>query len=43
MKNYQTQETVTALLIDGDNVNSEYIDAIEKELAIVGNTTHKRL
>ena len=39
----QFPETVTALLIDGDNVNSEYIDAIEKELAILGNTTHKRL
>ena len=43
MKINQTPETVTALLIDGDNVNSEYIDAIEKELAIIGNTTHKRL
>lgn len=40
---FQTPETVIALLIDGDNVKSDYIDAIEKELAIIGNTTHKRL
>ncbi len=38
-----TTEMVIALLIDGDNVQSVYIDAIEKELAILGNTTHKRL
>lgn len=34
---------IIALLIDGDHVNSEYIDAIEKELAIIGNTTYKRV
>ena len=39
----QTNEMVIALLIDGDNVQSGYIDAIEKELAIMGNTTYKRL
>ena len=38
-----TTEMVIALLIDVDNVQSGYIDAIEKELAILGNTTHKRL
>lgn len=43
MSIFHNPETVIALLIDGDNVNSEYIDAIEKELAIMGNTTHKRL
>ena len=31
-----TTEMVIALLIDGDNVQSVYIDAIEKELAILG-------
>ena len=39
----QSNELVIALLIDGDNVQSEYIDVIEKELAITGNTTYKRL
>lgn len=34
---------IIALLIDGDHVNSEFIDAIEKELAIIGNTTYKRV
>ncbi len=38
-----TNETVIALLIDGDNVQSRYIDVIEKELAITGNTSYKRL
>lgn len=39
----QNPENVIALLIDGDNVKSVYIDAIEKELAMIGNTTYKRL
>lgn len=39
----QSNELVIALLIDGDNVKSDYIDVIEKELAITGNTTYKRL
>ena len=39
----QSNEPIIALLIDGDNAKSEYIDVIEKELAITGNTTYKRL
>ncbi|MDE5729329.1 MAG: NYN domain-containing protein, partial [Clostridia bacterium] len=43
MNKIHSNETVIALLIDGDNVHSRYIDVIEKELAIIGNTSYKRL
>ncbi len=36
-------EKIIALLIDGDNVPSEYIDAIEQEATLLGRVTHKRL
>ena len=44
MNNFSNQnENTIALLIDGDHIDSKYIDVIEKELAIIGNTTYKRL
>ena len=43
MQIIHSNEVVIALLIDGDNVSSRYIDVIEKELAITGNTSYKRL
>lgn len=39
----ETDEKIIALLIDGDNVPSAYIDAIEQEASIMGRITHKRL
>ncbi|MDE6867899.1 MAG: NYN domain-containing protein [Clostridia bacterium] len=43
MCNSQKKELVIALLIDGDNTQSAYIGAIEKELALIGVTSYKRV
>lgn len=43
MFNSNSDEKIIALLIDGDNVPSSYIDAIEQEASIMGRITHKRL
>ncbi len=43
MTHFQNNELVIALLIDGDHIQSSYIDVIEKELAIIGITSYKRL
>ncbi len=37
------QDKIIALMIDGDNVKSEYIEPIEQTASIIGRMTHKRL
>lgn len=37
------EDKIIALMIDGDNVSSDYIDSIEQEVSIIGRMTHKRL
>lgn len=38
-----SEDKIIALMIDGDNVSSEYIEPIEQTAAIIGRVTHKRL
>lgn len=39
----ENENYTIALLIDTDNVSSKYMEALERELIVLGNVTHKRM
>lgn len=39
----ENENYTIALLIDTDNVSAKYMDALDKELIVLGNVTHRRM